>query len=70
MPVGEYAARVACLPACQPAGPSDDITGQDSWYFPVFAGMPYMLVFTYNYLSRRVRKVVYAWDPNEGESGP
>ena len=27
------------------------------------------LVFTYDYLNRRVRKVVYAWDPNEGESG-
>ncbi len=27
------------------------------------------LVFTYDYLNRRVRKLVYAWDPNEGESG-
>ena len=27
------------------------------------------LVFTYDYLNRRVRKVVYAWDPEEGESG-
>jgi len=27
------------------------------------------LVSTYDYLNRRVRKLVYAWDPNEGESG-
>ena len=27
------------------------------------------LIFTYDYLNRRVRKVVYAWDPEEGESG-
>ncbi len=27
------------------------------------------LVFTYDYLNRRVRKLVYAWDPEEGESG-
>jgi hypothetical protein len=31
--------------------------------------MPYMVVFTYDYLNRRVRKLVYAWDPNEGASG-
>ena len=27
------------------------------------------LVFTYDYLNRRVRKLVYAWDPEEGEGG-
>ena len=27
------------------------------------------LVFAYDYLNRRVRKLVYAWDPNEGASG-
>ena len=25
--------------------------------------------FSYDYLNRCVRKLVYAWDPNEGESG-
>jgi len=30
--------------------------------------MPYMLAFTYNRLNRRVRKLVYAWAPNEGET--